>query len=1157
MNNNLNNRDSSFTAETSFPASASNISQNMLFKLSAFMVLVLMLMMNSTASRADLKATFNAFAWDESADRYENSNVTINPNGNFLPFVHRLSFDNDLTANSAKCATLPPFSSDSPHMTKWGGTMEFGLYHRDTGVTAPAAPNGFLSTEDWRIAHCDRNNDGKYGIKDLRPLANAVLASPSCDTAPQTGSYSVSSEGYCQYASTSTDTISPVPPNTSNVDDSIVLISKDVESSVGCGGNCETEIVTTLGISLDKDCDGDLDADIPLSNVGLPLMCFFARAEKPNLDTWTGNIQTRITEGGGDKTVNFNLDVTEASVSSFEALIDSGKVRLDWETTSQVGTFGFHIERQDLSNGEFVRVNSEILLAEIYAPHGAIYQFIDPDASLGQPYTYRLVEVEFRGRNVVHGPYPVTATNLISPNSIVTDYAPGFKRKKKGMTQRSQNRNKRSSQNRKNKNTRVATGARVLEPANGSSGITPRLKIKLSEEGIYSLPIANIANDFGISGHKLQRLISEGELLLINQNQPVAWIQKNNEILFYGQAIDSENTNTNVYWLEIANGVTMEKSGAKKPKHATPGAAFLSTGIYEEDLTPMPFIFDDPDDDFWLWDNIYATASISGAGPSGGQFTFETPDVDTAGNASLVVNLKGAVDLVVEAEHHAHVYINGTEVGETVFDGKSTETLAIPFDANLLNDGENILKIEAELAAGTVASFWLQDFTVSYNRYYQAVDNVLNFSDGDNKEIKVGGFSSDQIIVLEISDARNPVYLSNKSTKISQSVTGYSVSFRTKANSNYYAATSDKIMSPSMEPDDPSNLKSSSNAADYIVIAPTALATGAQELVNYRSASYSTDLVDLENIYDEFSAGIVDPYAIRDFIAYANDNWSMDLKFVTLAGQGTQDHKNRLGLDASILPLLLTSTPFGLFASDRRFEAPGVIIGRIPALSSAELSNYVLKVKDYENSAGESWTRNALFLADNPGLAGDFHADSNAVAALLPSNFPTDKIYFSSGDSPTATNHDVVTAINNGIGFFNYVGHSGTADLGDEKFLSISRSPSDADLLTNNGQTPIFSAMTCAVGNGTYPGYDSLVTEMLMKSNGGFIAAFAPTGLSWNNVAHELNLALVDAIYGTAPASTMGDAVSSTLDSLGGNEFETVMKNIYHLFGDPAIKPNY
>ena len=187
-------------------------------------------------------------------------------------------------------------------------------------------------------------------------------------------------------------------------------------------------------------------------------------------------------------------------------------------------------------------------------------------------------------------------------------------------------------------------------------------------------------------------------------------------------------------------------------------------------------------------------------------------------------------------------------------------------------------------------------------------------------------------------------------------------------------------------------------------------------------------------------------------------------------------------------------------------------------------------------------------LADNPDHAGDFPAESDGVAALIPEGFNIDPIYLSELSIDDAR-QEVVAGIQTGAGFVNYIGHAGLDRLAHEGLLMSNDAPS----LTNSPLLPIMTAMTCVAGRFEIPGHDVFAETMLLDSDGGAVAVWAPTGLSINEEAVALDEYLVKAIFQEG-VSTIGEAVIAAFNDYAMDEEHLrYMLEIYNLLGDPAM----
>ncbi|NJL27565.1 MAG: hypothetical protein HC897_06535, partial [Thermoanaerobaculia bacterium] len=84
--------------------------------------------------------------------------------------------------------------------------------------------------------------------------------------------------------------------------------------------------------------------------------------------------------------------MTYVLLAGAEAHVIEGKVVLEWQTAAEVGTVGFDVERLERATGKRVRLNRGLLPAEVDAPQGAVYRWVDSDAAPGDLPAYFIVE---------------------------------------------------------------------------------------------------------------------------------------------------------------------------------------------------------------------------------------------------------------------------------------------------------------------------------------------------------------------------------------------------------------------------------------------------------------------------------------------------------------------------------------------------------------------------------------------------------------------------------------------------------------------------------------------------------------------------------------------------------------------------------------------
>ncbi|HEY2293741.1 MAG TPA: C25 family cysteine peptidase, partial [Thermoanaerobaculia bacterium] len=838
------------------------------------------------------------------------------------------------------------------------------------------------------------------------------------------------------------------------------------------------------------------------------------------------------------QTVNCSFTVsnqaTWARVSSFAAREEDGRVAVEWETAAEVGTVAFEVERLDAASGRFVPVAERAVPAVAQLPGGR-YRLIDPAAPRGQKLTYRLVEVDQQGAREVFGPYRVTVERE-RPSGLAKDqerdFTADFTADTKPVSPRL---------------ARASKAAAKAAPAVTGTSTTRRARVEVSRSGLVRVHAQDLASALGITLDETSGLIRAGRLRLSHAGQDVAWqpAADGDGLMFYGEAVQSPYTSVNVYWLERGAGQAVATVAASVGVGPA-AASFTDTLHLETDAIPAvsaPL----PVEDFWIWKSLfpgfpgYDRASLSVQVPA--------PAAPSAGIATLAVNLYGFAD-----SQRIGLSVNGQSLGEIAWSGGGPYTGTIAPPAGLLRDGANQIEIVALDAA---RGLWLDSFDLTYPHLYRAAADRLAFRAAAGGTVSLSGFRSADVAVWDVAQPLGPRRLGGLAAQPRPDGT-WGVTFAAPDAGPYFAATGAALDGAGVRASAPADLRNPGRGAQYLVIAPAALRGEAQRLADLRAAQgLSTMVVDLGDVMDLFADGLTDPLAIRRFLAYATQSWPTPPRYVALAGKGTYDYKNLLGLSTNLLPPYLVTTPDGIAAADAELAdfdgsgVPGVAIGRIPAVTAADLHAYVDKVAAYESDPGGPWTGQALLAAGPADAGGDFPATSDALAGLLSPGLGLTRVYLPGSPGPAqvqASRSQLQTALRQGQVLFNYVGHGGLDRLTSEGLLTTS----DVAQLGNAPRLPVMTALTCLISQFAYPSVSSLGEDLVLQGNGGTAALFGPTWLSHNGPAGDLGRYLLPQL--SAPGGgRLGDRLLRGLAAYAaaGGDRETL--RVYTLLGDPAL----
>lgn len=369
---------------------------------------------------------------------------------------------------------------------------------------------------------------------------------------------------------------------------------------------------------------------------------------------------------------------------------------------------------------------------------------------------------------------------------------------------------------------------------------------------------------------------------------------------------------------------------------------------------------------------------------------------------------------------------------------------------------------------------------------------------------------------------------------------------------------------------------------DMVILVHDDLKTYAQQLADFHKShdGLTTILVSPDQVYNEFSSGMPDITAIRDFLKMFYDRSAKDsfrLKYFLFYGDGSYDNKNSVKNFRTYLPTYqsleslyptssyLTDDFFGLLDTGEDIEA-GLLeigIGRFPVINEFEASVMIEKINQYYSaSAVGDWRNLVCFIGDDED--GNTHMrDANTLADLLKVQQPAfniDKIFLDAYQQVTLPTGDRYPEVNRAIGdrmkkgalIMNYLGHGSARGLAHEEILTTS----DIKNWENPEKLPLFMTATCSFSRFDDPELVSAGEWVLLNPSGGGIALLSTTRLVYSSPNFILNREFYEYAFNRdnqGKRLTLGDIMRLTKNAVGDEQ----NKLNFTLLGDPALTLSY
>ncbi|CAH0997026.1 hypothetical protein EMA8858_03163 [Emticicia aquatica] len=514
-----------------------------------------------------------------------------------------------------------------------------------------------------------------------------------------------------------------------------------------------------------------------------------------------------------------------------------------------------------------------------------------------------------------------------------------------------------------------------------------------------------------------------------------------------------------------------------------------------------------------------------------------------------------------------------TQVFTAISNGKNTQKLTFSFDKN---------KLSSSVA-------YLNFFAFQFKRKLQFYEQQTIVRSIESLAAKTSNFIVSQAnSTQKIWDITNPLSPDNIPYQTNNLVANFGIETQSKLKS-FILFSSNNLLEPlSIQKINNQNLKQT-QTPDLLIVTVRTWQEQAERLADFRRKNDSLDVavVDIQEIYNEFSSGNPDPTAIRDFGRFLWQKKPAKLKYLLLFADASFDYKNLIQY-ASIDTHLMIPTyesreslnPVNSYASDDYFgffeENEGdwlenntgnhtmeIGVGRLPIKNIDEAKNVVDKLIFYSQNRRTvgSWRRKISFVADD-GDANIHQQDADDISEIMTKSTKdilVNKIYLdafpqiatANGAIAPEANKALNKSINDGALIINYSGHGGTDGWTEEKIVTREQIQNWRNL--NN--MPLFLTATCSFGRFDDPGNVSGAEIAMLSPKGAAIGLLTTTRPVYSNTNFLLNNAFYQAFSQTNKNSSLrlGDIFRITKN----NSFSGVFNRNFSLLGDPSMKLAY
>lgn len=389
--------------------------------------------------------------------------------------------------------------------------------------------------------------------------------------------------------------------------------------------------------------------------------------------------------------------------------------------------------------------------------------------------------------------------------------------------------------------------------------------------------------------------------------------------------------------------------------------------------------------------------------------------------------------------------------------------------------------------------------------------------------------------------------------------------------------------------------------ADYLIVAHKSFISYAERLADlHRNNGMSVHVVSTEQVYNEFSSGMLDPTAIRMFAKMFFDRGQLAPatlpKYLLLFGDGTYDPKNRISNNNNFVPTyqmingenhisaLVTDDYYGLLGDSEAILASDMLdigVGRLLISDSQMAKEQIDKIEHYMkngsnlfssvgsnnscstggiNSTFGDWRLNYVQIADDEESGYFITQDTEPQYTHVSTNHPEmncDKLYLDAFTQVSTAGGqrypDVFDAITNrverGTLVMNYVGHGGEVGLAEERVVTVPQIQG----WKNINKMHVFVSATCEFTKYDDPSRVSAGEWASLNPYGSSIALMTTTRSVFFGVNTITGKRFFENVFtrdSNFESLAFGEIIRLTKNAAGSSD----NKRSFTLIGDPALQ---